>query len=56
MAMDASVFQDLFVQMIEQGLELGYLKGVLKTLDRSAYLTDDYVHDAIKACMDAHGN
>ncbi|KAL1936391.1 hypothetical protein VTP01DRAFT_525 [Rhizomucor pusillus] len=53
--LDQSTCNDLFTQLVEQGISLGYLEGISKTLDREWFLSKSFVRDEIKRYVTAKG-
>lgn len=49
----STVLEDLFIQLVKQGLEHGYLEGVIQSVDRQSFLTMDHVQNHIRSCMAA---
>lgn len=54
--LDQSTCNDFFTQLVEQGISLGYLEGISKTLDREWFLSKSFVRDEIKRYVTAKGN
>ena len=54
-ALDQTVYNDLFTQLVDQGVSLGYLKGIVKTLDGESFLSQSFVRDEIKQYVSLKG-
>ncbi|KAI7885724.1 hypothetical protein K492DRAFT_179786 [Lichtheimia hyalospora FSU 10163] len=47
----STVLQELFIQLVQQGLDHNYLEGVIPSLDHQSFLTTDHVRNHIRASM-----
>lgn len=47
----STVLEDLFIQLVQQGLDHNYLEGVIQSLDHQSFLTMDHVQNHIRASM-----
>ncbi|KAI9250188.1 hypothetical protein BDA99DRAFT_213292 [Phascolomyces articulosus] len=55
MSIEPTILENLFIQLIDKGLETGQLDGIIKTLDGQSLLTTQHVHDFLLSWMKEHG-
>ena len=56
MSVEPNILENLFTQLIDQGLQTRHLHGIVKTLDGQFLLTTQHVQEFILTWMKEHGN